>query len=271
MKDHQIISRTAAFCRTAGLAGANWLKATPKMATGLHIHPDILHVTFTFSGKGTCAIGRERHGLAANMVHFVYPGEAHAFIAGDVDPYHNFILKLHSLGAVPRVFGRMFQLDDLETFAPVLDELNRLLQANRSTTNRLWIESALLKLFAMLLEKVKGNDVIALDALATQTFTRAVETIQKPPFEFPGLSMLAKSAGMSERNFTRLFRRHFGLAPREFHVESKLFHAQRLLSTEHYSVKEVANMCGYVNSQNFIRAFKKRFNHTPKRVARVPS
>jgi len=76
---------------------------------------------------------------------------------------------------------------------------------------------------------------------------------------------LAESLGVSVFHLHRIFREHMGRSLYQTIQSLRLQKAASLLLTNpHTSISEVARMCGYSSPSSFLRAFKMRFEQTPK-------
>ncbi|GAA4349210.1 GlxA family transcriptional regulator [Variovorax defluvii] len=69
---------------------------------------------------------------------------------------------------------------------------------------------------------------------------------------------LAARAGMSERNFARVFRSETGYTPAEFVEIARIDAARRLAEESDLPVKRLADAVGYANVDGFRRAFARR-------------
>ena len=79
---------------------------------------------------------------------------------------------------------------------------------------------------------------------------------------------IARYAGlcnMSEVNFRRLFKEYTGLSPVDYRNDLRLSNARRMLKSGEYNVSEVAETCGFSNISFFIRLYKTKYGHTPKK------
>ncbi len=74
---------------------------------------------------------------------------------------------------------------------------------------------------------------------------------------------LARAAGMSERNFARVFRAATGLTPARFVEEARLTRAKALLETGDDPLDRIAERAGYGASDGLYRAFHKELNISP--------
>jgi len=79
---------------------------------------------------------------------------------------------------------------------------------------------------------------------------------------------LAAQAGMSERNFARVFRSEAGLSPAEFVEKARIDAARRMLEDSAAPLKRVADAVGYANVDGFRRAFQRRVGVAPAEYRR---
>jgi len=75
---------------------------------------------------------------------------------------------------------------------------------------------------------------------------------------------LAAVAGLSQTHFNRLFRRHVGISPKQFHTRHKMEWAEHLLTESKLSVKEVAATLGYDDPLYFSSQFRKHAGVSPR-------
>lgn len=75
---------------------------------------------------------------------------------------------------------------------------------------------------------------------------------------------LASLVNMSERNLTRLFRRHTGITIQEFKTRCRLEHAKTLLQQPEYTIDYIAAQCGFKDGRQLRRLWKEFFGHSPR-------
>jgi len=75
----------------------------------------------------------------------------------------------------------------------------------------------------------------------------------------------AKLCNMSEVNFRRLFKEYTGLSPIDYRNDLRLSNARSKLQSGEFNVSEAAELCGFSNLSFFIRLYKKKYGHTPKK------
>ena len=79
------------------------------------------------------------------------------------------------------------------------------------------------------------------------------------------ITYYAALCDMSEVNFRRLFKEYMGMSPIEYRNGLRLENARNMLQSAEFNVSEAARSSGFSNLSFFIRLYKKRFGHTPKK------
>lgn len=79
------------------------------------------------------------------------------------------------------------------------------------------------------------------------------------------INELASNFNVSKIHLHKIFKEQLGINIYEFIKSIRLQKSSNLLLTNKYStITEIANMCGYSSQSSFIKAFKERFEQTPK-------
>lgn len=68
---------------------------------------------------------------------------------------------------------------------------------------------------------------------------------------------------MSERNFSRVFRKEAEISPGNFNDRVRIEHAKHLLECTDYLISEIAIKSGFLSDNVFRKAFNKYTNITP--------
>jgi AraC-like DNA-binding protein len=95
----------------------------------------------------------------------------------------------------------------------------------------------------------------------TQNFTRTVESNQLKKLT---LKQLAFLCNMSISTFKREFEKHYSESPIKWFQNKRLEHAHYLLNQEQKKSSEIYFEIGYENLSSFIKAYKSKYNITPK-------
>ncbi|MCB0687571.1 MAG: helix-turn-helix transcriptional regulator, partial [Saprospiraceae bacterium] len=74
---------------------------------------------------------------------------------------------------------------------------------------------------------------------------------------------LGKEMNMSPRQLSRLFKHHTGSTIQDYRDRVRITLGEQLLKYSEKSIKEIAIECGFENSRQFIRIWKKYHGVTP--------
>jgi transcriptional regulator GlxA family with amidase domain len=91
-----------------------------------------------------------------------------------------------------------------------------------------------------------------------------ISHIAKNPGSDLAVERLGQLAGMSPRNFTRIFSREIGMTPGKFVELSRLESARRYLEQSTMPVGEIAHACGYSTTDGMRLAFDRNLGVTPR-------
>jgi len=78
-----------------------------------------------------------------------------------------------------------------------------------------------------------------------------------------GTPELAKQAGLSESQFERIFKKAFGVSPRQYLHRIRIEHASRLLLESQDTIASIAQQCGYYDHSHFCKTFASQLGLTP--------
>lgn len=77
------------------------------------------------------------------------------------------------------------------------------------------------------------------------------------------LNELTRKAYLSKFHFSRIFKKHTSYSPYQYLLAVRLYHSKQLLLDNSYSIKEVADLCGFKRLDYFSSIFKKKFKCNP--------
>ena len=77
------------------------------------------------------------------------------------------------------------------------------------------------------------------------------------------ISEIASKSFISEVYFRRKFKKSFGITPKQYILDIRVKKAKQLLSSDQFSVTEIAEQCGFSSVYHFCRIFKQKTSFTP--------
>lgn len=101
-----------------------------------------------------------------------------------------------------------------------------------------------------------------------QRVVHAVGLMRQSTFERCSISDVAKSIGTTERELTRLFRKHLKASPGEYWRGMRIKSARWMVLNTNRSITQIAHECGFTDSSHMIYWFKRSFGLTPSRLRR---
>lgn len=93
--------------------------------------------------------------------------------------------------------------------------------------------------------------------------SEAVDYINKNYDKDISLKEITKKAYLSKFHFSRIFKKYTSYSPYQYLTTVRLNHCRELLLNHNYSIKEVADMCGFKRLDYFSAMFKKKFKYSP--------
>lgn len=107
------------------------------------------------------------------------------------------------------------------------------------------------------------SEGLNVQAAATPRLRQLVTDISADPSGDLTVPELASRAAMSERTFSRVFRKETGVSPAAFVEIARVNRAKALLETSSWALARVAERAGFGGVEGLYRAFNKRVGVTP--------
>jgi len=117
--------------------------------------------------------------------------------------------------------------------------------------------------FQIIMECILPSDTWNLETIENPAVTAIAGHLQKNFNRKINLPALLKRHGISHRTFYRVWQQNFKAAPMQFVLTLRLNLAKELLRSSNQKIFEIAEHCGFFNSMDFCRSFKKHFALTP--------
>jgi transcriptional regulator GlxA family with amidase domain len=132
---------------------------------------------------------------------------------------------------------------------------------------RIALETA--RLLVVFVQRSGGQSQFSATLAAQRAESQPIREVQTWILEHLGdahpVERLAQRAGMSPRNFSRVFSNQAGLSPARFVVRARIEAARRWLERSQRSVDEIAATVGFGSADVMSRAFKRELGTTPNR------
>ncbi len=148
----------------------------------------------------------------------------------------------------------------------LLNKISVALEASGDRLNHLLLESQILELLSMNIERLSGlNDQgePSLPAADKESLLHAREILLKRLDCPPSLAELSRLIRMNDFKLKRLFKQYFGKTVYQFIREERMERAFVLLQEKRCNVTQAATAVGYTNVSHFSKAFHDYFGVLP--------
>ncbi|MGG1633247.1 AraC family transcriptional regulator [Paenibacillus sp. NRS-1760] len=244
-----------------------------------HWH-DFFEMGFVVSGTGTHVINGEPFPLEKGMTFLLTTADFHEIIPDEGQTIHLFNLIFDESFIRPELTEMLFEQVSLHlhTFR---DESASEIEIEFT---RIWNESQMWQLGSSML--VQGSferilihlyrnnghqrlldDYVAISAIPS-SIRKSIIYIQHHFREPLSLDEIARYAGISANYFSECFKKHTGTSFQEHLQGKRLQFASALLSSSILPITEVCYAAGFNTLPNFERAFKKKFEKSPREFRR---
>ncbi|GAA3410223.1 helix-turn-helix domain-containing protein [Paenibacillus hodogayensis] len=98
---------------------------------------------------------------------------------------------------------------------------------------------------------------------------QAALALEESAYDMVSMNQLASSLGLSTVQFSRRFRKRFGVNPSEYVSGLRLDKARALLQDNRLTLEEIALQCGYSNGFYFSRVFSQKMRISPSEYRRA--
>ena len=143
----------------------------------------------------------------------------------------------------------------------------RQIRAARTVTDDLRVRNTIFAFLAPFLESALHE--LPQNTASEGGFAEVLEYIDRNLASEINIAELGSLTQLSRADFSSLFRRSFGVPPKQYISLRRISRAKYLLWRTKLSVKEIAEQCGYENKYFFYRIFKKYTGVTPSQYRRI--
>ncbi|MBQ8310261.1 MAG: helix-turn-helix transcriptional regulator [Clostridia bacterium] len=151
-------------------------------------------------------------------------------------------------------FADTFTMFSVENAKSIVKEILYLKKASLHDENRFLVIGEFYKLLHQLTQA---------DSVGTVRLTPAMEYLKKYYTTDVDNSTLASKCYIGEEHFRKLFKKTYGMSPKQYVIHLRLNRAKQLLAEGTMKINEIAIRCGFSNPYHFTRMFKEKNNETP--------
>ena len=231
----------------------------------------IIH--FVISGKGFYSVDGVTTPIASGQMFLIYPGSNIVYCSDVNDPWTYFWIGFRGFRSEAILKQCGFDKNRLVLPAPeatllitYFDELfDHIVQ---DYAGSLYREAMLLKLLSLLVSTRQQyvTDADDSDTLLNKNrhLDAAIEYINTHYMKPISISDISSHVGISQGYLNQIFTQHAKMSIQQYLIEFRMYKAANLLVGNDYSIKEISNMVGYTDQLVFSKAFKKKFDLSPK-------
>ncbi|MFA6930452.1 MAG: AraC family transcriptional regulator [Lentisphaeria bacterium] len=96
-----------------------------------------------------------------------------------------------------------------------------------------------------------------------ETLFLSISNLENHPERPFDLKRITRKAGMSVSGYIQKFKHVVGIPPGEYSIRLRLDMSRKLLETSYLQLADIAQKCGFCDTNYLIRLFKRRFGITP--------
>lgn len=231
----------------------------------------IIH--FVVSGTGFYSINGANYPINAGQMFLIYPNTPIVYCADTNNPWSYMWIGFKGLRAEAILKQCGFSKNKPVLPSPDENELNSCFDELfnhivQDYAGSLYRESILMKLMALLVSTHKQN--IKEDGSENSILNKnrhldaAIDYINTHYMQEISVTDIAAHAGISQGYLNQLFTKHANISIQNYLIDFRMYKAANLLVATDYSIKEISNMVGYRDSLVFSKAFKRKFDMSPK-------
>lgn len=236
------------------------------------VHDDYV-IHFVLSGQGFYSVNAKLWTVTAGQMFLIRPGEPVVYGADRFHPWTYGWIGFKGVRADSLLKQSGFSKDQLVLSAPDAEEIMACFDEvfqhiTPSYSDTLCRESLLLKVFSVL---VKNHEQSLLKQTTEQAYYSenqyiriALDYISESYMKGIGVTAIAQQVGVTRAHLNRIFQENFQISVQNYLMEFRMGKAESLLVSTTTPVKDIAGMVGYTDPLVFSKAFKRRYDASPK-------
>lgn len=236
---------------------------------GYHHH----QIHFSTKGEGSIYCGGKTYEIKPNMAFFLPKNVPHEYYTvGKVWDNHWVSIAGYAADEILKGFNlvgfEVFSFEDFSRLENYIIKMHNVIMQDKvyGGFRAAGILYEFLIEFYRNMKSIKTEEELPLQL---KSVIRYIEICFKEQITMDRLSDIAN---LTPQHLCRLFRKHFNMRPTEYIMQIRLQEAKRLLLSSSWEVNEIAEECGFNNSNYFSVSFKKAEGCTPSefRKSNIP-
>ena len=149
----------------------------------------------------------------------------------------------------------------------ILKNLYHLKELQNETDSEFQTRNTLSETWRLLIQELQENPDSQNIAETEQTnrLRSMIAYINQHYPEKTTLAEIAKTAGVSEREASRCFKKNIGQSPMEYLIKYRLNQSKKLLLETGMTITDICQQCGFSDSAYFGKVFRKTYGMTPSK------
>ncbi len=163
----------------------------------------------------------------------------------------------------------------LESRSPIIESMARLAfdelqRGSESMGSNLYADSLANVLAVQLLREYSSQKLPSkkqyVNGLTNKKLAFVLDLIESDLSEDLSLKVLAKTAGLSEYHFLRMFKQSTGYTPHQYVINQRIERAKELLKSTDMTITEIAYMLGFATPAHFTHLFRRKTGFLPSQM-----
>lgn len=244
----------------------------------VHWHPNIYQISYYLRGQDHLIIGKHHYSAKEGDLLFIPPRRMHGSQSGAKQSNFEMLQVKFRINksfssfspSLPVYLHVGYPSDLLFVFHFLINEYHMQL-TQRDTVMRLNL--ALMVMLIQRLSQLKGTNRYAMSLKDFRFVEKRIEKIKRyietNSVHELTLADIASRHGYGVSTLGHVFKQHVGISPIKYLINHRLSKALELLGHTDRKLEDVALACGFKNEYYFSRLFKKRYNQSPRRYAKM--
>lgn len=245
-----------------------------------HQHSDLYQISYYLKGEDRVLVGNRHYAVKAGDLFFIPPHCIHGSVPGDSHLRFEMLqIKFRLRRALPSplpVYVRVkYPADLLSAFHSLINEFH-MGRAQRETMMRLNLAQMVLLIQRKYSLQGPGYHLPPLKAgaagnyrLAEERLAKVISYLQANYTRELSLAEIARINGYSVSTLCHVFKQQVGISPAKYLSNYRLSRALEMMGCTERKLEDIAFRTGFKSVYYFSRLFKKRYNQSPRRYARL--